>query len=112
MKLSDRDIRKAAGLKRKVPIAFWLWGGVALLLGVNFSVLLLDKPDGELTPVHAKVLGVERGRLPGQEAVSAQLDNGHRISYVAHRAVHPGEDVIVDRRRSVLLKRDTYLEHH
>jgi hypothetical protein len=78
VKLSDRDIRKAAGLKWRLPIAVWLWTSVALLLGIDFGVMWLDRPAGPPSPLHATVLSVARGRLPGQEAVTAQLADGHR----------------------------------
>ena len=112
MKLTDREIRRAAGLERKLPVAAWLWTAVALLLGINFGVMWLDRPEAPPTAIHGKVLTVARGRLPGQEAVTVQLDDGHRVSYVAHHPVHPGEDVVVDRQRSALFGRTTYIEHH
>jgi hypothetical protein len=111
MKLTDRDIRKAAGLKMRVPVAVWLWSAVALLLLVNFGVMWLDRPEGPAAQMHGKVLSVARGRLPGQEAVTIELADGHRISYVAHHHVHPGEDVVVDRQRSALFGRTSYTEH-
>ena len=112
MKLTDREIRKAAGLRRSIPVAVWLWTGVALLLGINFGVLWLDRPEATRAALHGKALSVTQGRSPGQETVTVELIDGHRVSYVSHHHVHPGDDVVVDRQRSALFGRTTYIEHH